>query len=125
MSAQRFKKALTALTLLASFGAATSALAHAHLQSQVPAANSTVTSPNELRLNFSEGVEDKFSKVILTTDTGKPVSLKSVTTAADDKKILIVTPATPLAGGQYTVEWHAVSVDTHKSDGSYTFKVSP
>lgn len=125
MSALRIKKALTSLALLASLAATFSAFAHAHLQSQLPAANSTVPSPFELRLSFSEGVEDKFTKVILTTDTGKPVSVKSIATAADDKKVLIVTPSAPLAPGQYNVEWHAVSVDTHKSDGSYAFKVSP
>jgi methionine-rich copper-binding protein CopC len=125
MSAQRFKKALTSLALLTTLATASSAFAHAHLQSQLPAADSTVTSPKELRLNFSEGVEDKFTKVTLTTDTGKAVAVKSIATAADDKKVLIVTPAAPLAAGQYTVEWHAVSVDTHKSDGSYAFKVSP
>jgi methionine-rich copper-binding protein CopC len=125
MSAQRLKKALTSLTLLVSLATAPSVFAHAHLQSQLPAADSTVTPPNELRLNFSEGVEDKFTKVILTTDTGKTVAVRSITTTADDKKVLVVIPAAPLAAGQYNVEWHAVSVDTHKSDGSYTFKVSP
>lgn len=125
MSALRFKTALTTFALLASLATASSAFAHAHLQSQMPAAGSTVSSPLELRLNFSEGVEDKFTKVILTTETGKPVSVKSIATVASDKKVLIVTPATPLAPGQYNVEWHAVSVDTHKSDGSYSFKVSP
>jgi methionine-rich copper-binding protein CopC len=34
-----------------------------------------------------------------------------------------VTPAAPLAAGTYKVEWHAVSVDTHKSEGAYRFKV--
>ncbi|MDB6052296.1 MAG: hypothetical protein JWR17_5042 [Pseudomonas sp.] len=125
MSAQRLKKAFTSLTLLVSLATAPSVFAHAHLQSQLPAADSTVTPPNELRLNFSEGVEDKFTKVILTTDTGKTVAVRSITTTADDKKVLVVIPAAPLTAGQYNVEWHAVSVDTHKSDGSYTFKVSP
>jgi methionine-rich copper-binding protein CopC len=125
MSAPRFKKALTSFALLASFATATSAFAHAHLQSETPAADSTVTAPNELRLNFSEGVEEKFTKVSLITDSGAAVTVKSIATAPGNKKILIVTPVAPLAAGQYKVEWHAVSVDTHKSDGAYTFKVSP
>jgi copper resistance protein C len=125
MSAQRLKKALTSFALLATFATATSAFAHAHLQSQTPAANSTATAPKELRLNFSEGVEDQFTKVTLTTDSGAAVAVKSIATDPADKKILIVTPAAPLSAGQYKVQWHAVSVDTHKSDGSYSFKVSP
>jgi methionine-rich copper-binding protein CopC len=34
-----------------------------------------------------------------------------------------VTPDAPLTAGAYKVEWHVVSVDTHKSEGAYAFKV--
>ena len=40
-----------------------------------------------------------------------------------DKKTLVVTPVAPLAPGSYQVQWHALSVDTHKSKGSYGFKI--
>ncbi|AZC50100.1 copper homeostasis periplasmic binding protein CopC [Pseudomonas chlororaphis] len=115
------KKLLTTSALLASL-AASSAFAHAHLQSQVPAADSTVSAPSELRLVFSEGVEATFTKVSLSKD-GAAVAVKALATEGADKKTLIVTPAAPLAAGAYKVEWHAVSVDTHTSEGSYSFKV--
>jgi methionine-rich copper-binding protein CopC len=51
------------------------------------------------------------------------VAVKALTTEGSDKKTLIVTPAAPLTAGAYKVEWHAVSVDTHKSEGAYAFKV--
>ena len=116
-----FKNVLTTTALLASLFAASSVFAHAHLKSQTPAADSTVAAPADLRLTFSEGVEASFTKVSLTHD-GAPVAIKPLTTEGD-KKTLIVTPAAPLAAGQYKVEWHAVSVDTHKSEGAYQFKV--
>jgi hypothetical protein len=116
-----FKNLLPTTALLASLFAATSVLAHAHLKSQTPAADSTVTAPADLRLTFSEGVEASFTKVTLTRD-GAPIALKPLTTQGD-KKTLIVTPAAPLTAGEYKVEWHAVSVDTHKSEGAYQFKV--
>ncbi|MHB2242960.1 copper homeostasis periplasmic binding protein CopC [Pseudomonas monsensis] len=116
-----FKNLLTTTALLASLFAATSVLAHAHLKSQTPAADSTVTAPADLRLTFSEGVEASFTKVTLTRD-GASIALKPLT-AQGDKKTLIVTPAAPLTAGEYKVEWHAVSVDTHKSEGAYQFKV--
>lgn len=129
MSAQRFKQVLTTFTVLASLTMATTASAHAHLESQLPAAESTVTSPKELRLKFSEGVEEKFTKVSITSiaKSGKNIVEQPPTVATDpaDKKTLIVTPAAPLAAGEYKVEWHAVSVDTHKSEGHYSFTVSP
>jgi len=116
------KKALTLTTLLGALLAATSALAHAHLQGQTPAADSTVPAPPELVLEFSEGVEADFSQVILTKDN-QPVLVKSLATTGDSKKTLVVTPAVPLTAGEYKVEWHVVSVDTHKSEGAYAFKV--
>lgn len=127
MFAQRLKHTLVSLTLLASLGATTSAFAHAHLQSQLPAADSTVASAKELRLTFSEGVEEKFTKISITSTVGGKTEVEAATISTDpaDKKILIVTPTAPLAAGRYKVEWHAVSVDTHKSEGSYSFTVSP
>jgi methionine-rich copper-binding protein CopC len=128
MSAHRVKQALSCLSLLACL-TTSSAFAHAHLESQLPAADSEVTSPKELRLNFSEGVEEKFTKVAISLDgPGDSIEIiqtQSVVTDPANKKALIVVPAVPLAPGTYKVEWHAVSVDTHKSEGVYRFKVTP
>ncbi|SEC10694.1 hypothetical protein SAMN05216178_3471 [Pseudomonas saponiphila] len=119
------KNLFTATALLASLLVGSSAFAHAHLKSSTPAADSTVTAPSELRLVFSEGVEAAFTQVKISKD-GAPVQVKSLATEGADKKTLVVTPsATPLRAGEYRVQWHAVSVDTHKSEGSYSFKVSP
>lgn len=129
MSAPSLKHLCSALTLLASLTVSSMAAAHAHLQSQLPAADSTGSSPKELRLKFSEGVEEKFTKISITSvaASGKNVvePVPGIATDPADKKTLIVTPAAPLAAGVYKVEWHAVSVDTHKSEGSYSFTVSP
>jgi methionine-rich copper-binding protein CopC len=116
------KKALTTAALLSTLLVASSVFAHAHLKSATPAADSTTVAPKELRLVFSEGVEAAFTKVNLSRD-GAAVAVKGITTEGTDKKTLIVTPAAPLAAGNYKVEWHAVSVDTHKSEGHYSFKV--
>ncbi|NWA26439.1 copper homeostasis periplasmic binding protein CopC [Pseudomonas gingeri] len=123
MSAHFTKKALTAVALIASLASISNAFAHAHLKSEIPAADSSVTAPKDLRLNFSEGVEAQFTKVNVTDD-GKPVAIKAVETEPNDKKLLIVTPEQPLKPGSYKVEWYAVSVDTHKSEGHYTFKIT-
>ncbi|MDL5593774.1 copper homeostasis periplasmic binding protein CopC [Bacillus subtilis] len=115
------KKLFTAGALLASLVVTSQAFAHAHLKSETPAADSTVAAPVDLRLVFSEGVEASFTKVTVTHG-GAPVKIKPLTTEGD-KKTLIATPEAPLTAGEYKVEWHAVSVDTHKSEGAYQFKV--
>jgi methionine-rich copper-binding protein CopC len=122
MSAKSLKKLLSGAALLACCTLSPLVFAHAHLKSETPASGATVASPAVLRLVFSEGVEATFSKVSLSKD-GTEVAIKSIATEAADKKTLIVTPAAALSPGDYTVQWHAVSVDTHKSNGSYGFKV--
>jgi len=117
-----FKKMLGTLLLLTGLAGANAAFAHAHLKSETPAQDSTVSAPAELRLVFSEGVEAALTKVEVSS-SGKTVTLKSTATDPSDKKTLIVTPAAPLPPGQYKVVWHAVSVDTHKSEGNYSFTV--
>jgi len=128
MPARLLKPALSCLALLGCLSA-TAVFAHAHLESQLPAADSEVTAPKELRLTFSEGVEEKFTKVAISLDgpgaSTEIIQTQSVATDPADKKVLIVSPSVPLAPGKYKVEWHAVSVDTHKSEGTYHFQVTP
>ncbi|WP_166362634.1 copper homeostasis periplasmic binding protein CopC [Pseudomonas akapageensis] len=116
------RKAVNTVVLLAAFAGSSAVFAHAHLKSTTPAQDSTVSAPQELKLEFSEGIEAKFTKVTLTDAGGKDVP-NSIATDPSDKKVLVVTPAKPLAAGEYTVQWHAVSVDAHKSEGHYSFKV--
>ncbi len=116
------KKTLTAVALFASLLGASAAFAHAHLKASDPAADSSVSAPAALRLTFSEGIEATFTKVSLSKD-GTEIAIKGLDTEGTDKKVLVVTPAAPLAAGNYKVVWNAVSVDTHKSNGEYSFKV--
>ncbi|WP_425225529.1 copper homeostasis periplasmic binding protein CopC [Pseudomonas sp.] len=117
------KKLLGTAALLLGCAVSPLVFAHAHLTSATPAADATVSAPAELSLVFTEGVEQSFTKVELTRD-GQAVLVKSIATQGADKKTLVVTPAAPLTAGEYTVNWHAVSVDTHKSEGTYHFKVA-
>lgn len=111
------KPALTTAALLSSLLAVTSAFAHAHLDQVNSSANSQA-----VRLVFSEGIEKAFSNVTLSRD-GVDIKVKSLATDGPQNKVLVVTPAAPLAAGDYTAKWHAVSVDTHTSEGTYTFTV--
>jgi hypothetical protein len=101
------------------------ASAHAHLQTTVPPVGSTVAAaPAELQLQFSEGVEPRFSTVVVTAGSGGAVNAGAIHTDPNDAKRVLV-PVGQLAPGTYTVTWHAVSVDTHKTQGSYRFTIAP
>ena len=98
------------------------AFAHAHLQQPLPAAGSEVeASPQALTLNFSEGIETQFSGVTLTGPQQKTITLGKPVRSDSNKAQLTVPVEQALTPGEYTVNWHVVSVDGHKTKGQYTF----
>lgn len=100
------------------------AFAHAHLQQPLPAAGSEVeASPQALTLNFSEGIETQFSGVTLTGPQQKTITLGKPVRSDSNKAQLTVPVEQALTPGEYTVNWHVVSVDGHKTKGQYTFTV--
>ena len=103
---------------------ATPGFAHAQLEKATPAVGGTVASASEIRLEFSEGVEPKFTKVSLT-GPGGAVPLAAARTEPSNQAVLIVPITKALAAGAYTVHWHAVSVDTHHTQGTFEFTVKP
>jgi methionine-rich copper-binding protein CopC len=101
------------------------AMAHAQLQKADPPVGSTISAaPTQITLRFSEGVEPRFSTVTVTNPAGATVDKHDVHTAPGDPQALIVD-VEKLPPGVYAVEWHAVSVDTHKTEGKFTFTVAP
>jgi methionine-rich copper-binding protein CopC len=101
------------------------ARAHAMLEGAVPPVGGTVPSaPPELRLSFSEGIEPRFTTVSLAASAGAPPEVGTLRTDPADAHLLLV-PVGKLAPGTYTVTWHAVSVDTHRTQGTYRFTVAP
>jgi copper resistance protein C len=103
---------------------ASAAFAHAQLEKATPAVGGTVASASEIRLEFSEGVEPKFTKVSLT-GPGGTVPLGAAKTEPSNQAVLIVPISKPLPAGAYTVHWQAVSVDTHHTQGTFEFTVKP
>lgn len=109
--------------------AAAPALAHPKLVSATPAPNAVVAAPARLQLTFSESLVANFSGVdlVMTEMPGMKMSSPhkvAVTTAlGPDGKTVAVTLAKPLTRGAYRLDWHVVSTDTHRVQGSYAFKV--
>jgi methionine-rich copper-binding protein CopC len=116
--------AIGALAVLAISAVTTSANAHPKLISASPAADvSSKVSPKEIKLNFSEGVIAKFSGIELKDETGKAIATGVAATDPKDRTQLIVPLPAPLMAGHYKVTWHAVSEDTHRVKGEYSFGV--
>jgi len=101
------------------------ALAHAHLRRSAPAAGTMVHgSPSEVKLWFTEAVEPSYSTIKITGADGKQVDNGDTSVDPGDAKILRVSLPS-LSPGTYTVIWQVTSVDTHKTEGKFTFKVVP
>ncbi|MFY0401688.1 copper homeostasis periplasmic binding protein CopC [Pantoea dispersa] len=108
----------------ATLGFSQLALAHAHLKTPVPADNAVVErAPQQLTLTFTEDIEPAFSGVVLINAQQQPVALEKAQLNPQQHDQLIVPIAQPLASGQYQVNWHVLSVDGHKTKGSYSFSV--
>ena len=116
--------AIAVLAILAMGALATSAEAHPKLKSVSPAADvSSKVSPKEIKLNFSEGVIAKFSGLDLKDEAGKTITTGVPVSDPGDRKQLVVPLSAPLTAGRYKVTWHAVSEDTHRVKGEYSFGV--
>ena len=97
--------------------------AHAQLRSADPPVGGSIrAAPDRLSLTFSEGVEPAFSSVSVTDAAGIRVDRDDL--SRDPAQITHVTLGlTALKPGIYRVDWKVTSVDTHKTQGSFTFTV--
>jgi methionine-rich copper-binding protein CopC len=109
-----------AFVALAFAALATPALAHAHLVKSMPAKGAAIKSPKHVVLTFSEALEPAFSGALLLDAEGRNLSGGPVKI---DGSVMTLTPDR-LAPGRYSVNWHAVGHDTHRSEGEFAFIVT-
>ena len=122
----RFRCAWRLLSLLlpALLSAAPAARAHAFLDHASPSVGSTVRqSPASISLWFTQELEPAFSTVTITDQGGQRVDGGDAKVDARDQTLLRAS-LKPLPPGTYKVSWHVVSVDTHMTEGSFTFRVA-
>ncbi|RDV01260.1 copper homeostasis periplasmic binding protein CopC [Undibacter mobilis] len=101
-----------------------SALAHGHLDHAKPAVGATVAAPKEVSLWFTEAVEPKFSSIVVQDAKGTAMQIGKAEVAADNAANLKIK-VKPLTPGVYSVTWKILSVDTHRTQGTFSFTVSP
>lgn len=129
MEYHRMRFPFLAIAMAATTMTVVPAMAHPKLLSANPAANAVVAAPARLQLAFSEGLVAQFSGAeLLMTDMpgmkmSSPMKMKVTASLAADGKTLVIAFAKPLPRGSYRLDWHVVSTDTHRVQGSYVFKV--
>jgi copper resistance protein C len=116
-------KILALAVLAAACLVAPRAEAHAFLDHANPAVGSSVPSPPAaVMMWFTQQLEPAFTTASVTDASGNAVDAGPAAVDPQDPMELKV-PLKPLPPGTYTVSWHALSVDTHTTQGHFTFIV--
>ena len=109
-------------TALAALLLPAAAQAHATLDRAVPAVGSTVSAaPKEVVLNFTSKLEAAFSTIEVRNAQG--TAMQSGKTIVKGAQMRV--PVKALPPGAYKVIWKVLSVDTHRTQGDFTFTVGP
>ena len=76
----------------------------------------SITTGSERRQQYNELL------VVPRIDDGRTIATgQAIVDPGNDKQLVLTLP--PLAPGRYRVRWHVVSVDTHRTEGEYSFAV--
>src|SRR5215831_14813783 len=94
--------------------------AHAMLASASPPVGGSVgAAPRQVTLSFTQGLEPAFSSVQVTDSKGARVDTGKAQVSGSTMSVGLKA----LSPGTYRVNWHVLSVDTHKTQGSFSFRV--
>jgi methionine-rich copper-binding protein CopC len=96
------------------------ASAHAFLDHAEPrVGNKVAAAPREVTLWFTQKLEPAFSTVTVTNPAGERVDTGKTRVSGNQMSVSL----RPGGSGTYHVTWHVLSVDTHTTDGNFTFQV--
>jgi hypothetical protein len=99
------------------------AFAHAMLDHANPkVGSSSPTAPHEVVLWFTENLEPAFSQIEVRNESGALVSSGKARLGAGNE---LRVGLKALGPGTYKVSWHVLSVDTHRTQGDFSFRVGP
>ena len=111
-----------AISALLTLTAGTAAKAHAFLDHAEPRVGNKVASPpHAVTLWFTQNLEPAFSSVTVTNAAGQRVDVGKPRVSGNQMSVSLRGGGT----GTYHVSWHVLSVDTHKTEGNFTFQVGP
>jgi methionine-rich copper-binding protein CopC len=112
------------LVVTALLFASSAASSHAFLDRAEPRVGSTIKSaPGQVRVWFTERLEPAFSTLEVFDERGERVDTGLVQTDERNPDTLQV-PLKSIGPGAYRVKWRVLSVDTHVTEGDFTFRVT-
>ena len=114
------RKILTIVALLLIALMPVAARAHAFLDHASPLVGSTVpAAPHEVVMTFTQNLEAAFSTAQVTDSAGARIDQGKAQVSGNTMTVALKS----IGPGSYKVHWHALSVDTHSTEGTFTFHV--
>jgi methionine-rich copper-binding protein CopC len=108
--------------LVALVSATRIAWAHSFPEQENPAAGATLAAPPaQVSIKYDAPIEKLFDSLQVLDSTGQDKAAGSPEVSSDGYQLSV--PVATLTPGDYTVKWRVVCVDTHHTEGSYTFTV--
>jgi methionine-rich copper-binding protein CopC len=112
----------TAMAALIACACAT-AWAHSFPEAQTPAAGQVLTTPPaEVTIRYDAQIEKLFANLEVVGPDGKNRAVGTPQLSADGRTLSV--KLAPLGPGEYKVRWAVLGIDTHRTQGSYTFTVA-
>jgi methionine-rich copper-binding protein CopC len=117
-------RALVRIALVIALSAVSTA-AHGILERTEPRAGASVKlAPSQVRLWFTGALEPAYSRVRVLDAAGNRIDLGDG--AVDDANRALLRVSVPALGaGRYRVVWRVISVDSHVTEGDFSFTVAP
>jgi copper resistance protein C len=102
------------------------ALAHAMLDhASPPVGSAQASAPREVVLWFTEQLEPAFSTIEVRNTSGGAVVSSGKASVDPKQRTQLRVALKDLSPGTYKVTWRVLSVDTHRTQGDFTFRVGP
>jgi methionine-rich copper-binding protein CopC len=96
------------------------AAAHAFLDHAEPrVGNKVATAPREVTLWFTQKLEPAFSTITVTNPAGQRIDTGKTRVSGNQMSVSLRSGG----AGAYRVNWRVLSVDTHTTEGNFTFQV--
>jgi copper resistance protein C len=98
------------------------AAAHALVVASTPSANAAVAGPElDLRIQFSDRIDKKRSKLGVVSTAGQAYALQPVD---EDSADTLAGHVSGLTAGAYRLQWQVLAVDGHITRGEIPFTVT-
>jgi methionine-rich copper-binding protein CopC len=113
---------LSVILLVLVVGVAAVASAHSFPEQEIPPAGATLSEPPaQVTIKYDAPIEKLFASLEVLNSAGQNVAMGQPEVSPDGWKLSV--PVNKLQPGEYTVQWRVVCIDTHHTQGSYSFTV--